>query len=261
MDGGKRWPDASLFAVGWSLGANILTNFLGEEGKACKLSGAVAMCNPFDQRRATPLEGFFARVYSAVDGEEHAQTLRTSRAPLRGAAGYDRNLVENARTVRDFDEAVTRVTFGFRRRWMRGRRQQQPTTHRRRRPPALVIQAEDDPIAVREAVPREIIANAKQGNVLLVETSGGGHLGWSTGKEAPRARVAGYRRHAIFRGIGAPPPRRQASRDGEGGAERRSRRRKRPTSWRRRRRRGERTNDASAGRRDEPRGWYERMVL
>ena len=28
-----RWPDASLFAVGWSLGANILTNFLGEEGR------------------------------------------------------------------------------------------------------------------------------------------------------------------------------------------------------------------------------------
>merc|ERR1719454_2779237 len=43
-----RWPGAPLFAVGWSLGANILTNFLGEEGKAAKLAGAVAMCNPFD---------------------------------------------------------------------------------------------------------------------------------------------------------------------------------------------------------------------
>ena len=28
-----RWPRAQLFAVGWSLGANILTNFLGEEGE------------------------------------------------------------------------------------------------------------------------------------------------------------------------------------------------------------------------------------
>lgn len=42
-------PEAgAMFAAGWSLGANILTMYLGEEGEATPLDAAVAMCNPFD---------------------------------------------------------------------------------------------------------------------------------------------------------------------------------------------------------------------
>ena len=118
-----------------------------------------------------------------------AKNMRKLFAPhahlFAGLPGYDRALVENARTVRDFDEAVTRVTFGF----PSVDAYYDASSSRRLigdvRVPLLVIQAEDDPIAVREAVPRETIANMKHGNVLLVETSGGGHLGWSAGKEAP----------------------------------------------------------------------------
>ena len=57
----SRYPSAPLFAIGWSLGANILVNYLGEEGAAAAaasaagrpappppLDGAASMCNPFD---------------------------------------------------------------------------------------------------------------------------------------------------------------------------------------------------------------------
>ena len=37
-----------LLAAGWSLGANILCRYLGEEGEACPIDAAVAMCNPFN---------------------------------------------------------------------------------------------------------------------------------------------------------------------------------------------------------------------
>lgn len=43
-----KYPDAPLFAAGWSLGANILTRYLGEEGSATPVQAAVAMCNPFN---------------------------------------------------------------------------------------------------------------------------------------------------------------------------------------------------------------------
>lgn len=46
-----RFPSAPVFAIGWSLGANILVNFLGEEGAAGRpppLDAAASMCNPFD---------------------------------------------------------------------------------------------------------------------------------------------------------------------------------------------------------------------
>lgn len=43
-----RYPDANLYGVGWSLGANILVRYLGQESHNCPLSGAVSLCNPFD---------------------------------------------------------------------------------------------------------------------------------------------------------------------------------------------------------------------
>ena len=35
-------------AIGWSLGANILVNYLGEEGKKSLIDSAISLCNPFD---------------------------------------------------------------------------------------------------------------------------------------------------------------------------------------------------------------------
>jgi predicted alpha/beta-fold hydrolase len=43
-----RFPQSNVYAVGWSLGANILVRYLGEETDKCVLSGAVSLCNPFD---------------------------------------------------------------------------------------------------------------------------------------------------------------------------------------------------------------------
>ena len=44
----QRYPQSELLAAGWSLGANILVRYLGEEGAKCPISAAVSMCNPFD---------------------------------------------------------------------------------------------------------------------------------------------------------------------------------------------------------------------
>jgi predicted alpha/beta-fold hydrolase len=43
-------PGARLLAAGWSLGANILCNYLGEEGLASRpahITAAISFCNPF----------------------------------------------------------------------------------------------------------------------------------------------------------------------------------------------------------------------
>jgi hypothetical protein len=41
-------PGVPLYAAGWSLGANILTKYLGEEGAGTPIKAAVTMCNPFN---------------------------------------------------------------------------------------------------------------------------------------------------------------------------------------------------------------------
>ena len=131
-------------------------------------------------------EGFFGTVYS----RSMAGNMRKLFAPhahlFAGLPDYDRKLVESAMTVRDFDEAVTRVTFGF----PSVDAYYDASSSRRLigkvKVPLLVVQAKDDPIAVKSAVPRDVIRTAApDANVILVETESGGHLGWSAGEEAP----------------------------------------------------------------------------
>ena len=44
----ERFPGAPLFAVGYSLGANMLLKWLGEQGEAALLMSAIAVSVPFD---------------------------------------------------------------------------------------------------------------------------------------------------------------------------------------------------------------------
>ncbi len=45
--------------VGWSLGANILVRYLGEEKEKTPLKAAVSLCNPFDLVMAIPCPCIF----------------------------------------------------------------------------------------------------------------------------------------------------------------------------------------------------------
>jgi predicted alpha/beta-fold hydrolase len=44
----KQWPERRLFAMGFSLGANILANYLGEEGENCQIESAILIGNPWN---------------------------------------------------------------------------------------------------------------------------------------------------------------------------------------------------------------------
>jgi predicted alpha/beta-fold hydrolase len=44
----ETWPKRKLYAIGFSLGANILCNYLGEEGDRCLLEAAVLVGNPWN---------------------------------------------------------------------------------------------------------------------------------------------------------------------------------------------------------------------
>ena len=189
---------------GWSLGANILTNFLGEEGENAKLAGAVAMCNPFDLNAcdAALQNGFFGTVYSRA----MAKNMRALFAPhehlFQGLPNYDNVLVANAKTVRDFDEAVTRVTFGFDSVDAYYDASSSRLSIGNVGVPLLVVQAKDDPIAVSDAVPRDVIKE---------KTTPGWSCSWrrraagtSGGPRDRRRRsvsVAGCGRDAILRGV------------------------------------------------------------
>lgn len=52
----KDWyPKADLLAAGFSVGGNLLVNYLGEEGEATPLTAAASLCNPFNLVSCGPL--------------------------------------------------------------------------------------------------------------------------------------------------------------------------------------------------------------
>jgi len=50
----KWYPNSKIMAVGFSLGANLLVNYLGEEGEYTPLTAAASLCNPHNLASPPP---------------------------------------------------------------------------------------------------------------------------------------------------------------------------------------------------------------
>ncbi|XVE64607.1 hypothetical protein DITRI_Ditri07aG0114300 [Diplodiscus trichospermus] len=156
---GARYPEANLYAVGWSLGANILVRYLGQESHSCRLSGAVSLCNPFNLVIAD--EDFhkgFNNVYDKALARALCKIFQKHALLFEDMEGeYNIPLAATAKSVRDFDEGLTRVSFGFKSvdDYYSNSSSSDSIKHVQR--PLLCIQAENDPIAPSRAIPREDI--------------------------------------------------------------------------------------------------------
>ena len=191
-----RHAAAPRLALGWSLGANILVNYLGEEGAAKGprqqlLHAAVSMGNPHDlQACDAAMERGMGRVYSRSMGKGLARVFQPHAALFEGLPRFDVAAASAAATVREFDEAVTRRSFGFASVDLyyaacgSGARLAHVAV------PLLCVAAADDPIAVDAAVPRAEVA--RNPHAALVVTPSGGHLGWMVAGASPFGRPAPY---------------------------------------------------------------------
>ncbi|KAI4312686.1 hypothetical protein MLD38_037487 [Melastoma candidum] len=104
-----RYPKANIYAVGWSLGANILVRYLGEESHRCPLSGVGSLCNPFNLIIAD--EDFrkgFNNIYDKVLAKGLQSIFERHLLLLEDMGGeYNIPLAVNVKTVKDFDEGLT----------------------------------------------------------------------------------------------------------------------------------------------------------
>lgn len=180
---GTRYPNANLYAVGWSLGANILVNYLAQEPQT--ITGAVSLCNPFNLVIAD--EDFrkgFNVVYDKALTNALRKILKNHAILFEDMGGeYNIPLAANAKSVREFDEGLTRVSFGFKSVDDYYSNSCSSDSIKHVRTPLLCIQAANDPIAPARGIPYEDIK--ENPNCLLIVTPKGGHLGWIAGSEAP----------------------------------------------------------------------------
>lgn len=176
------YPEAPLFIVGTSIGANILVKYLGEDGINVPVIGAAAICCPWDllicdrfiSRR--PVQRLYDRfLASGLVGYAHLhQTILSRLADWEGIA--------KSRSVRHFDHYCTRVVGNFETVDTYYRHCCSAHYVRNVMVPLLCINALDDPVCTWEAIPWDECRANK--NVVLASTQHGGHLAFFEGMSA-----------------------------------------------------------------------------
>ena len=179
----RRLPQSPLIGVGYSLGANILTKFVGEEKDECLLSAAVSLGNPFDllwSSRMLDHQWITRLVYSPVLAQNMIKLVRVHQSVFAGAANIDIVKTLRSKTLREFDNAFTAKSFHFATADTYYRTGSSAQYVHDIRIPFVAVNALDDPICHPLGIPfDESVANP---HVLLLTTKHGGHsLNWFTG--------------------------------------------------------------------------------
>ncbi|KAI0320399.1 Alpha/Beta hydrolase protein [Amylostereum chailletii] len=183
----KNFPESPIFGIGFSLGANAMTKYVGEEGDACPLTAAVVLANPWDfVRSARHIESATLMnkyIYKNVMGgavrslvARHREAFLDCPNPPLPADVVDDLIKKRFVSLRYFDNTVTAPVFGFANADHYYASVSSSRFVASVRIPLLGLNAEDDPVIGDEALPQaEILMNPW---VYVVRTAHGGHLGW-----------------------------------------------------------------------------------
>jgi len=177
----KRYPQAKIFAVGFSLGANMLLKLLGEKRFTCKLTAAVAVSAPMLlDKCATHMNRGFAKFYQKLllKSLQHDLEKKYDTFAMEKLIHLKRNEIKKLKNFWEFDNAYTAPVHGF------CSAQEYYTKSSSRQflkfisIPTLIIHAKDDPFMPPEILPEyNEIASA----VELEVSEFGGHVGFVSG--------------------------------------------------------------------------------
>ena len=181
-----RRPLAPLYAVGYSLGGNVLLKYLGECGAASQLQAAVAVSVPFRlDHCADRIAQGFSKVYQAHFMREMLAYVQVKQRHFHDNAHHDRlatleqlGPLGNPRTFWEFDAKVTAPLNGFSDVHDYYRRSSSHFFLKQNCTPTWIIHANDDPFVSTRSLPGpgDLASNTR------FELHGrGGHVGFVEG--------------------------------------------------------------------------------
>ncbi|MDR6715391.1 putative alpha/beta-fold hydrolase [Pseudomonas hunanensis] len=179
-------PLAPLYAVGYSLGGNVLLKYLGESGSASQLQAAVAVSVPFRLDQCADRIGLgFSKVYQAHFMREMLAYVQDKQRHFRDQGHHDRlaeierlGSLRNLRTFWDFDGKVTAPLNGYSDVHDYYRRASSRYYLGENRTPTLIIHASDDPFVFGHSLPT---ADELAPQTQFELHSRGGHVGFVDG--------------------------------------------------------------------------------
>jgi uncharacterized protein len=176
--------ETPIFAVGYSLGAGILTKYLGEENQQCSLQGAIVCCASFDMLLSTANmeQWLYAQTYNRrLTNNLIRYTRQHEHHFLREESTLKLNLYQayQAKTIRDFDTRIIVPQYGFRDVEHYYKEASSYKWLKYIDVPTLILSAADDPICPISGLPvTEILQNP---SIIAVKTLEGGHVSYLQG--------------------------------------------------------------------------------
>ncbi|KAL3663809.1 hypothetical protein V7S43_011222 [Phytophthora oleae] len=171
----------AFVGVGFSMGSNVLVKYLGEDGEQTPLTGAISVGNPFDLAICSANFGgsLFNRMTYDKALNNNLRELFFNKCnaakQFENYPGVDLEAIKATRTVRDFDDTLTKYVFHYDTVDDYYNDAGSVKKLGSVRVPLLCINAEDDPISISSALPKDKEVEANP-NIILCTTKSGGHL-------------------------------------------------------------------------------------
>lgn len=175
----RLFPEAPVFSMGVSLGANNLLFWLGtgKEKVNGLINAAVAICSPMDLIKSSErITTGFSKIYDL-------NFIRTMKEKAIKKAkefpGYvDLEAIKKIKDLKDFDDVITSKMFGYKDALDYWKKCSSRQVLKDITVPTLVINAFNDPIVGKDSLPSEDEVSDK---VVLEYTQDGGHCGYPLG--------------------------------------------------------------------------------
>lgn len=176
----QRFPDNPLYAIGFSLGGNVLAKYVGER-KQSFLAGAVVISAPLNLSICAEAIGKgFAKVYQKylVDKLVVSTCKKIDYLQDDFPINVTKSQVQAIKTLVEFDEMITAPLNGF----ANGQDYYQQASGnqflKNCQTPTLIIHAKDDPFMTEDVVPTPEMVSE---HVTLAISEHGGHVGFLAG--------------------------------------------------------------------------------
>lgn len=177
----NRYPHNKLFAIGYSIGGNILLKLLGEYANNSPLEGAVSVSAPMDLSVcADKMNRGFSKIYQyhLMKHLKNSLLAKYRIHDMKNIIGVDENSVKNMKTFWEFDNVYTGPIHGFRNAKHYYDKSSAKGYLKDIMTKTLIIHSLDDPFMTPEILPT---ADEVSKSVDLEVYKKGGHVGFVTG--------------------------------------------------------------------------------
>ncbi len=174
------FPHKDLVAIGFSLGGNMLSKYLGEYTHDSKLKAAAIISAPFDLASSCKvIQKSLGKIYQRYLLGRLKRSTGRKITLIQPLLGLTHPCIDKIKNLGEFDDKVTAPLHGFKNATDYYSQASAKPYLQYIKTPTLIIHSADDPMLSTKAIPGP--ADVSQYTALEI-TKNGGHVGFISGK-------------------------------------------------------------------------------